>query len=83
MKGTSGKVSFAPTRTAEPLLTQIKTDRTTMLSPILDTIHFYDLKVVKDLPAAYTFAWALLCLYNILSPSFTSPQILCHQESGY
>uniref|UniRef100_A0A2I4DC95 Polypeptide N-acetylgalactosaminyltransferase n=1 Tax=Austrofundulus limnaeus TaxID=52670 RepID=A0A2I4DC95_AUSLI len=55
---------------AEPLLTQIKADRTTVVSPVFDRVNFYDLKVVHYLPSAHAFDWALWCMYEGFSPDY-------------
>ncbi|XP_054475925.1 probable polypeptide N-acetylgalactosaminyltransferase 8 [Anoplopoma fimbria] len=49
---------------AEPLLTQIKGDRTVVTSPVFDRVNFDDLKVNEYLPAAHAFDWALWCMYE-------------------
>ncbi|XP_017274400.1 probable polypeptide N-acetylgalactosaminyltransferase 8 [Kryptolebias marmoratus] len=55
---------------AEPLLTQIKADRTTVVSPVFDRVNFDDLKVVNYLPSAHAFDWALWCMYEGFSPEY-------------
>ncbi|XP_013889860.1 probable polypeptide N-acetylgalactosaminyltransferase 8 [Austrofundulus limnaeus] len=55
---------------AEPLLTQIKADRTTVVSPVFDRVNFDDLKVVHYLPSAHAFDWALWCMYEGFSPDY-------------
>nr|XP_046250148.1 probable polypeptide N-acetylgalactosaminyltransferase 8 [Scatophagus argus] len=55
---------------AEPLLTQIKADRTVVVSPVFDRVNFDDLKVVQYLPAAHAFDWALWCMYEQFSPEY-------------
>lgn len=62
--------SFAPTRRAEPLLTQIKADRTVVVSPVFDKVNFDDLKVVKYQSAAHAFDWALWCMYESFTPEY-------------
>lgn len=49
---------------AEPLLTQIKADRTVVTSPVFDRVNFDDLKVIRYGPAAHAFDWALWCMYE-------------------
>uniref|UniRef100_A0A671V623 Polypeptide N-acetylgalactosaminyltransferase n=1 Tax=Sparus aurata TaxID=8175 RepID=A0A671V623_SPAAU len=55
---------------AEPMLTQIKADRTTVVSPVFDRINFDDLKVIEYLPAAHAFDWALWCMYEGFTPEY-------------
>lgn len=55
---------------AEPLLTQIKADRTVVVSPVFDRVNFDDLKVIQYLPAAHAFDWALWCMYEGFSPDY-------------
>ncbi|XP_070828727.1 probable polypeptide N-acetylgalactosaminyltransferase 8 [Chaetodon trifascialis] len=55
---------------AEPLLTQIKGDRTVVVSPVFDRVNFDDLKVVQYLPAAHAFDWALWCMYESFAPDY-------------
>ncbi|KAI3370824.1 hypothetical protein L3Q82_007351 [Scortum barcoo] len=55
---------------AEPLLTQIKADRTVVVSPVFDRVNFDDLKVIQYLPAAHAFDWALWCMYESFSPEY-------------
>ncbi|XP_074534361.1 putative polypeptide N-acetylgalactosaminyltransferase 8 isoform X2 [Halichoeres trimaculatus] len=55
---------------AEPLLTQIKKDRTVVVSPVFDRVNFDDLKVIKYFPAAHAFDWALWCMYEGFSPDY-------------
>lgn len=62
--------SFPSTRRAEPLLTQIKADRTVVVSPVFDKVNFDDLNVVKYLPAAHAFDWALWCMYETFTPEY-------------
>ncbi|TDH09134.1 hypothetical protein EPR50_G00083510 [Perca flavescens] len=47
---------------AEPLLTQIKADRTVVTSPVFDKVNFDDLKVIPYQPASHAFDWALWCI---------------------
>ncbi|KAL7402767.1 hypothetical protein ABVT39_019748 [Epinephelus coioides] len=49
---------------AEPLLTQIKADRTVVTSPVFDRVNFDDLKVIRYGSAAHAFDWALWCMYE-------------------
>uniref|UniRef100_A0A672ZQJ1 Polypeptide N-acetylgalactosaminyltransferase n=1 Tax=Sphaeramia orbicularis TaxID=375764 RepID=A0A672ZQJ1_9TELE len=55
---------------AEPLLTQIKKDRTVVVSPVFDRVNFDDLKVIQYLPAAHAFDWALWCMYEGFTPEY-------------
>ncbi|KAM6926273.1 putative polypeptide N-acetylgalactosaminyltransferase 8 [Lycodopsis pacificus] len=55
---------------AEPLLTQIKGDRTVVTSPVFDKVNFDDLKVDEYLPAAHAFDWALWCMYEGFSDDY-------------
>lgn len=49
---------------AEPLLARIKADRTVVVSPMFDKVHFDDLHVERYIPAAHAFDWALWCMYE-------------------
>lgn len=55
---------------AEPLLTQIKADRTVVVSPVFDRVNFDDLKVIRYEPAAHAFDWALWCMYEGFMPDY-------------
>ncbi|XP_034161534.2 probable polypeptide N-acetylgalactosaminyltransferase 8 isoform X1 [Pangasianodon hypophthalmus] len=55
---------------AEPLLAQIKADRTVIVSPVFDRVNYYDLEVVQYGPAAHAFDWALWCMYESFSPEW-------------
>lgn len=55
---------------AEPLLTQIKADRTVVVSPVFDKVNYDDLKVIKYSPAAHAFDWALWCMYEGFTPEY-------------
>ncbi|XP_063337307.1 probable polypeptide N-acetylgalactosaminyltransferase 8 [Pelmatolapia mariae] len=55
---------------AEPLLTQIKADRTVVVSPVFDKVSFDDLKVTKYYPSAHAFDWALWCMYESFTPEY-------------
>lgn len=59
-----------PTCRAEPLLTQIKANRTVVTSPVFDKVTFDDLKVIKYQPAAQAFDWALWCMYEGFTPEY-------------
>uniref|UniRef100_A0A3Q4HGK1 Polypeptide N-acetylgalactosaminyltransferase 8 n=1 Tax=Neolamprologus brichardi TaxID=32507 RepID=A0A3Q4HGK1_NEOBR len=55
---------------AEPLLTQIKADRTVVVSPVFDKVNFDDLKVTTYHPSAHAFNWALWCMYESFTPEY-------------
>ncbi|XP_030587847.1 probable polypeptide N-acetylgalactosaminyltransferase 8 [Archocentrus centrarchus] len=55
---------------AEPLLTQIKADRTVVVSPMFDRVNYDDLKVIQYPPATHAFNWALWCTYERFSPDY-------------
>uniref|UniRef100_A0A669END6 Polypeptide N-acetylgalactosaminyltransferase 8 n=1 Tax=Oreochromis niloticus TaxID=8128 RepID=A0A669END6_ORENI len=55
---------------AEPLLTQIKADRTVVVSPVFDRVNFNDLKVTTYHPNAHAFDWALWCMYESFTPEY-------------
>ncbi|XP_041640070.1 probable polypeptide N-acetylgalactosaminyltransferase 8 [Cheilinus undulatus] len=55
---------------AEPLLTQIKADRTVVLSPVFDRVNFDDLQVVPYDAYAHAFDWALWCMYESFSADY-------------
>ncbi|XP_063336226.1 probable polypeptide N-acetylgalactosaminyltransferase 8 [Pelmatolapia mariae] len=55
---------------AEPLLTQIKADRTVVVSPVFDKVSFDDLSVIKYDPSAHAFDWALWCKYESFTPEY-------------
>ncbi|CAI5638375.1 unnamed protein product [Oreochromis niloticus] len=55
---------------AEPLLTQIKADRTVVVSPVFDKVNFDDLSVIKYYPNAHAFDWALWCMYERFTPEY-------------
>ncbi|CAL9697217.1 unnamed protein product [Knipowitschia caucasica] len=55
---------------AEPLLTQIKMDRTIITSPVFDRVNFDDLRVVQYIPTAHAFDWALWCMYESFTPEY-------------
>uniref|UniRef100_A0A8C3GAH3 Polypeptide N-acetylgalactosaminyltransferase 8 n=1 Tax=Cyclopterus lumpus TaxID=8103 RepID=A0A8C3GAH3_CYCLU len=55
---------------AEPLLTQIKGDRTVVTSPVFDKVNFDDLTVSKYHSAAHAFDWALWCMYEEFSDDY-------------
>lgn len=56
---------------AEPLLARIKADRTVVVSPVFDKVHFDDLHVERYEPSAHAFDWALWCMYESFSPAWT------------
>uniref|UniRef100_A0A8C9RJ91 Polypeptide N-acetylgalactosaminyltransferase n=1 Tax=Scleropages formosus TaxID=113540 RepID=A0A8C9RJ91_SCLFO len=57
---------------AEPLLTQIKANRTTVVSPVFDRVNFDNLNVVPYYPASHAFDWALWCMYESFRPEWYS-----------
>lgn len=69
-KSLSASISPAPAARAEPLLAQIRADRTVVASPVFDKVNFDDLAVVKYLPAAHAFDWALWCMYEGFTPEY-------------
>lgn len=52
---------------AEPLLARIRADRTVVVTPVFDKVHFDDLHVEKYLSSAHGFDWALWCMYESFS----------------
>lgn len=59
---------------AEPLLARIKADRTVVVSPVFDKVHFDDLHVEKYYSFAHGFDWALWCIYESFSPEWYKKQ---------
>uniref|UniRef100_A0A3P9Q718 Polypeptide N-acetylgalactosaminyltransferase n=1 Tax=Poecilia reticulata TaxID=8081 RepID=A0A3P9Q718_POERE len=55
---------------AEPLLAQIKADRTVVVSPVFEKIHFDDLHVERYMSFAQGFDWALWCMYEFFKPNW-------------
>ncbi|XP_034031419.1 probable polypeptide N-acetylgalactosaminyltransferase 8 [Thalassophryne amazonica] len=55
---------------AEPLLARIKADRTVVVSPVFDKVHFDDLHVEKYVAAAHGFDWPLWCMYESNEPGW-------------
>ncbi|XP_009575363.1 PREDICTED: probable polypeptide N-acetylgalactosaminyltransferase 8, partial [Fulmarus glacialis] len=51
---------------AEPILSRLKEDRTVIISPVFDNIHFDDFELLQYSVAADGFDWALWCLYESL-----------------
>ncbi|XP_025962056.2 probable polypeptide N-acetylgalactosaminyltransferase 8 [Dromaius novaehollandiae] len=51
---------------AEPILSRIKEDRTVIISPVFDNIHFDNFELLQYSVAADGFDWALWCLYEPL-----------------
>lgn len=49
---------------AEPLLARIKADRTVVVSPTFNKVHFDDLHMERYITAAHGFDWNLWCLYE-------------------
>ncbi|XP_061678621.1 probable polypeptide N-acetylgalactosaminyltransferase 8 [Syngnathoides biaculeatus] len=62
---------------AEPLLSRIKADRTVVVSPVFDKIHFDDFSVEKYLSAAQGFDWPLWCMYE----SFDAEWLMGNDQS--
>uniref|UniRef100_A0A3B4ZMK8 Polypeptide N-acetylgalactosaminyltransferase n=1 Tax=Stegastes partitus TaxID=144197 RepID=A0A3B4ZMK8_9TELE len=52
---------------AEPLLARIKMDRTVVVSPVFDKVHFDDLHVEPYVASSHGFDWALWCMYESFS----------------
>lgn len=52
------------------MLARIKADRTVVVSPVFDKVHFDDLHVERYLPASHAFDWALWCMYESFSPQW-------------
>lgn len=59
---------------AEPLLARIKEDRTLVLTPVFDKVHFDDLTVTRYWPSADAFDWALWCMYESFRPEWYALQ---------
>ena len=59
---------------AEPLLARIKADRTVVVSPVFDKVHFDDLHVEKYYAFAHGFDWALWCIYESFAPAWYKKQ---------
>lgn len=55
---------------AEPLLAQIKADRTVVVSPVFEKLHFDDLHVQRHMSFAQGFDWALWCMYEFFKPNW-------------
>uniref|UniRef100_A0A8C3IJP2 Polypeptide N-acetylgalactosaminyltransferase n=1 Tax=Chrysemys picta bellii TaxID=8478 RepID=A0A8C3IJP2_CHRPI len=51
---------------AEPILSRIKEDRTVIISPVFDNVHFDDFELLEYAVSADGFDWALWCLYEPL-----------------
>lgn len=54
----------------EPLLTQIKADRTVVVSPVFDKVNFDDLTIINYNANAHAFDWALWCMYEGFTPEY-------------
>uniref|UniRef100_A0A3Q4HHJ6 Polypeptide N-acetylgalactosaminyltransferase n=1 Tax=Neolamprologus brichardi TaxID=32507 RepID=A0A3Q4HHJ6_NEOBR len=59
---------------AEPLLDRIKADRTVVVSPVFDKVHFDDLHVERYIPFSHGFDWAMWCTYEIVGKK---KQLMC------
>ncbi|MEQ2253130.1 hypothetical protein ILYODFUR_029023, partial [Ilyodon furcidens] len=55
---------------AEPLLARIKADRTIVVSPVFDKVHFDDLHIERYMMFAQGFDWALWCMYESFKPDW-------------
>ncbi|XP_068458747.1 probable polypeptide N-acetylgalactosaminyltransferase 8 [Clinocottus analis] len=55
---------------AEPLLDRIKADRTVVVSPVFDKVHFDNLHVERYIPSSHGFDWALWCMYESFRPEW-------------
>ncbi|KAM4618191.1 putative polypeptide N-acetylgalactosaminyltransferase 8 [Polymixia lowei] len=55
---------------AEPLLARIKADRTVVVTPVFDKIHFDDLHVQRYVPSSHGFDWPLWCMYESFRPEW-------------
>ncbi|XP_037624516.1 probable polypeptide N-acetylgalactosaminyltransferase 8 [Sebastes umbrosus] len=55
---------------AEPLLARIKADRTVVVSPVFNKVHFDDLHVERYYSFAHGFDWALWCIYESFMPEW-------------
>ncbi|KAG7523557.1 putative polypeptide N-acetylgalactosaminyltransferase 8 [Solea senegalensis] len=55
---------------AEPLLTRIKADRTVVVSPVFEKVNYDELRVIKYIPSAHAFDWALWCMYERFTPEY-------------
>ncbi|XP_026166997.1 probable polypeptide N-acetylgalactosaminyltransferase 8 [Mastacembelus armatus] len=54
----------------EPLLARIKADRTVVVSPVFDKVHFDDLHLEQYIPSSHGFDWAMWCMYESFSPEW-------------
>ncbi|XP_018558997.1 probable polypeptide N-acetylgalactosaminyltransferase 8 isoform X1 [Lates calcarifer] len=55
---------------SEPLLARIKADRTVVVSPVFDKVHFDDLHVERYSPSSHGFEWGMWCMYESFSPEW-------------
>uniref|UniRef100_A0A8C3AQ18 Polypeptide N-acetylgalactosaminyltransferase n=1 Tax=Cyclopterus lumpus TaxID=8103 RepID=A0A8C3AQ18_CYCLU len=55
---------------AEPLLDRIKADRTVVVSPVFEKVHFDNLHVETYIPFSHGFDWALWCMYESFRPEW-------------
>ncbi|XP_069018327.1 probable polypeptide N-acetylgalactosaminyltransferase 8 [Embiotoca jacksoni] len=62
---------------AEPLLARIKADRTVVVSPVFDKVHYDDLHMERYLPFSHGFDWQLWCTYE----SFSAEWLKMEDES--
>lgn len=52
------------------MLARIKDDRTVVVSPVFNKVHFDDLHVERYHPNSHGFDWALWCMYESFSPDW-------------
>nr|XP_015820921.2 probable polypeptide N-acetylgalactosaminyltransferase 8 [Nothobranchius furzeri] len=55
---------------AEPLLARIKADRTVVVSPVFDKVHYDDLHLEPYISFSHGFDWELWCMYESFSPDW-------------
>lgn len=65
---------------AEPLLARIKADRTVVVSPVFDKVHYDDLHVERYISSAHGFDWATWCLYESFNKEWS--QTLDESQPG-
>lgn len=56
------------------MLARIKADRTVVVSPVFDKVHFDDLHAQKYADYSHGFDWALWCMYEGFSPEWIKLQ---------
>ncbi|KAM3870086.1 putative polypeptide N-acetylgalactosaminyltransferase 8 [Diretmus argenteus] len=57
---------------AEPLLARIKADRTVVVTPVFDKVHYDDLHVERYNVYAHGFDWSLWCMYENFRPEWST-----------